>query len=78
MKQRSQIQLHDMVLIKNELQPPQMWKLGRVISLSPGSDGIVRVVTLRTSDGELKRPIVKLCLLPVNNQDTNMQSKSEL
>jgi hypothetical protein len=78
MKQRSQIQLHDMVLIKNELQPPQMWKLGRVIGLSPGSDGIVRVVTLRTSDGELKRPIVKLCLLPVNNQDTNMQSKSEV
>jgi len=32
----------------------------------PGGDGRVRVVSVRTATGSImKRPIVKLCLLPV-------------
>jgi len=35
-------------------------------AVHPGKDEVVRVVTLRTSNGtELKRPVVKLCKLPV-------------
>jgi hypothetical protein len=74
MKQRSKLQINDMVLIKNELQPPQMWKLGRVICLYPGPDGITRVITIHTAEGELKRPIVKVCLLPIDNE---LNSESE-
>ena len=39
--------------------------MGRVIDLHPGLDNIVRVVTLKTMDGSLKRPVNKLCLVPV-------------
>jgi len=62
---RKDLQIGDLVIIKDENLPPQKWKLGRVITLHPGSDGIVRVTTLRTAEGELKRPIAKLCLLPI-------------
>lgn len=57
--------------------PPSRWKLGRVTKVHPGSDGVIRVATVRTANGaEMKRPTVKLCVLPteadsiaVENQD---------
>lgn len=39
---------------------------GRVIKLAPGGDGIVRVVTLKTAKGELKRPVNKLSMFVLN------------
>jgi hypothetical protein len=39
---------------------PQKWKPARVLILHPGPDGIARVATLKTADGEIKRPLVKL------------------
>jgi len=53
----------DLVLVKDENLPPAKWKLGRVSVAHPGADGLVRVVTIKTADGEFKRPVVKLCLL---------------
>ncbi|CAK1581457.1 unnamed protein product [Parnassius mnemosyne] len=38
----------------------------RVQDVHPGKDGVVRVVTLRTTNGLLKRPVNKLCPLPTN------------
>lgn len=40
-------------------------RLGRVTQIQPDSDGKVRVATLQTSNGTYKRPVRKLCLLPV-------------
>jgi hypothetical protein len=54
-----------LVLIKDERYPPLKWRLGRVVAVHPGKDGHVRVATLKTAEGEVKRPIVKLSLLPV-------------
>lgn len=56
-----------LVLIKNDLTPPMQWHMGRVLAVHPGSDGVVRVATVRTSTGSLKRPVVKLCPLPLSN-----------
>ncbi|CAG7784714.1 unnamed protein product [Allacma fusca] len=53
-----------LVLLKDERLPPTQWKLGRILQVHPGHDGLVRVVTIKTSTGEFKRPIVKLCPLP--------------
>lgn len=68
----------DMVLIKDENLPPLRWKLGRVQTLHPGADSVVRVFTLKTSSGDLKRPVVKLCLLPieVSSNSSNSQESS--
>lgn len=54
-----------LVLIVNEQTGPMKWPLGRIIDTHPGSDGVCRVVTVRTATGLYKRPVVKLCPLPV-------------
>lgn len=62
-KHTPNIKIDDIVLI-HENSPPQTWPRGRVIATHPGSDGVTRVATLRTANGEVKRPVVKLSSLP--------------
>ncbi|XP_076301820.1 uncharacterized protein LOC143219898 [Lasioglossum baleicum] len=54
-----------LVLIRNPTLPPCKWELGRVTQLHSGDDGHTRVVTVKTATATFKRPLVKLCLLPV-------------
>ncbi|XP_011170487.1 uncharacterized protein LOC105203399 [Solenopsis invicta] len=54
-----------MVLVRDELLPPAKWPLGRITQVFPGPDGCVRVATIRTAATELKRPVTKLCPLPI-------------
>nr|XP_012215728.1 PREDICTED: uncharacterized protein LOC105668120 [Linepithema humile] len=60
-----------MVLVVDERYPPAKWPLGRVIKVYPGPDGLTRVVTVKTQTSELKRPITKLCLLPIDRDLTH-------
>ncbi|XP_075161068.1 uncharacterized protein LOC142233891 [Haematobia irritans] len=55
----------DLVIIKEDNLPPTEWSLGRVVKVFHGHDSKVRVAELRTQNGTLLRPIVKLCILPV-------------
>ncbi|KAJ8949428.1 hypothetical protein NQ318_007529 [Aromia moschata] len=52
-------------IIKEDGSPPLKWKLGRVIKLHSGRDGISRVATLRTQGGEVKRSYSRICPLPI-------------
>ncbi|XP_044744571.1 uncharacterized protein LOC123306576 [Coccinella septempunctata] len=64
-----------LVLVKEDNVTPLMWKMGRIVSLHPGDDSVVRVVSVRYIDGSiLKRPITKVCVLPI---DENMNSICE-
>ncbi|KAI5725624.1 hypothetical protein M8J77_003545 [Diaphorina citri] len=65
-KSSHQLQVGDVVLIQAQATPPQAWPLGRIISLLPGKDQVVRVVGVRTQQGELIRPVSKLVPLPVS------------
>ena len=57
----------DVVIILEQNIPPGKWLLGRVLSVLPDKNGIVRIVKLKTCTGSiLDRPISKLCKLPVN------------
>ena len=74
LNQRKNLQINDLVILKDQL-PPQQWKLGRVLEVHPGKDDMVRVVTLKTSDGIFKRPITKVCHLPIiNNASDELDS----
>ncbi|XP_045463813.1 uncharacterized protein LOC123673371 [Harmonia axyridis] len=54
-----------LVIIKEDNLPPLVWKMARVVECFPGTDGVIRVVSVRLSDGNvLKRPVNKLCPLP--------------
>lgn len=65
---RPNIVIGDMVIIKDERFPPSSWRLARVIDTHPGSDGIVRVATVRHKSGMTKMPISKLCILPIDSE----------
>ncbi|XP_029158933.1 uncharacterized protein LOC114931136 [Nylanderia fulva] len=60
----------DMVLVIDERYPPFKWPLGRIIETHPGTDGHTRVVTVKTQITTLKRPIVKLCPLPIHHKSS--------
>lgn len=57
------LQIGDLVLLKDEITSPGKWPLGRVIDTHPGTDNLVRVVTVKTATSTFKRPIAKLVLL---------------
>ncbi|EDW27703.1 GL15636 [Drosophila persimilis] len=66
------IQLGTLVLIAEDNAPPGQWLLGRVAELHPGTDGAVRIVTLRTKTGLFKRNVHKLCPLPTDDDELNV------
>lgn len=59
----------ELVLVKEDNLPPRVWLMGRIIEVHPGQDGFVRVVTLQTKNGELKRPITKIVPLVGNEEE---------
>lgn len=54
----------DLVLLQEDNVPPLSWRLGRVVRLFPGSDGISRVADVNTTRGCVRRPLTRLCPLP--------------
>jgi hypothetical protein len=60
------------VLLLEDNLLPMSWKLALVTEPFPGPDGHVRVATVKTSCGQLKRPIHKLVMLSVE-QGTNLE-----
>ena len=70
------IKIGDLVTIAEDNLPPGKWALGRVVETHMGNDGYIRVVTLKTKQGLLKRPVVKLSILPVQNETDNGQESS--
>ena len=72
-QQERPFKLNDLVLVTHENYPPSLWPTARIIELHPGNDNINRVVSLRYSDGHVKRrPITKLVLVPVE-PDTSLE-----
>ncbi|XP_036344418.1 uncharacterized protein LOC118753652 [Rhagoletis pomonella] len=54
-QQEQNLAVGELVLIKDDRLPPNQWLLGRITELHPGSDHLVRVVTVRTPNGLYKR-----------------------
>lgn len=53
--QQRNITKDTMVVLVEDHLPPLRWKLGRVVETHPGSDGIVRTVSVKTVTGVFKR-----------------------
>ncbi|XP_062542425.1 uncharacterized protein LOC134210390 [Armigeres subalbatus] len=62
-----------MVIVVDELQGPLRWPLARIAAVHPGKDNMVRVVSLRTARGTIKRPVAKICLLPFADATDDVQ-----
>ena len=57
------LRVNDIVLIKDEIAPRNVWPMGVVSEVQPDKNGLVRSVQVRTSKAELRRPVHKLVLL---------------
>lgn len=57
----------DLVILVDEKTAPQSWRLGRVTELHPGNDNIVRVASIQTANGHVRRAVQKLCKLPLDD-----------
>lgn len=64
-KPKEDLDINDIVIVIDENTPPAKWMMGRVVEVHPGRDGFIRMVTLKTKNSTLQRPIVKLCRLPI-------------
>ncbi|KAJ0169216.1 hypothetical protein K1T71_015292 [Dendrolimus kikuchii] len=71
---QSNIELNDVVIIHDANLPLGKWSLGRVTELHPGTDDHVRVVSVKTKNGIIKRAIIKLSKLPTNNPESNKKT----
>ncbi|XP_045458277.1 uncharacterized protein LOC123668590 [Melitaea cinxia] len=60
------LQIGDMVVLKEDQLPPLRWCLGRITRLYPGPDGINRVADIFTAKGTTRRAFNKICLLPTS------------
>ena len=47
----------DIVIVKGENKNRNTWKLGKIVRLITGRDGVVRGVELQTGNGRLERPL---------------------
>lgn len=59
------VKIGDVVLVHDELLHTTRWRTGRIIDVHPGTDGRVRVATVKVAGGFIKRAVVKLTVLPV-------------
>ncbi|CAA9997912.1 unnamed protein product [Nesidiocoris tenuis] len=60
------LQVGSLVVVREDNLPPLLWRLGRVTDVHRGQDNHVRVATVRTQRGLIKRGIAKLCPLPID------------
>ncbi|KYQ57720.1 hypothetical protein ALC60_03312 [Trachymyrmex zeteki] len=59
----------DMVMVQENNSLPLQWAVGRIEDVYSGTDGVSRVVSVRTVKGTYKRPITKICILPIRKED---------
>ena len=57
------------VLIRDDHVPSMQWALGRISEVHPGSDGIIRTVTVKTATNVLNRAVKKLVPLPNQKEE---------
>lgn len=61
-----QIQPGALVILRDNNTPPLQWPRGRILYTHPGTDGVVRVVSVKTANGNvLKRAVKNVCFLPI-------------
>ncbi|XP_018359796.1 PREDICTED: uncharacterized protein LOC108759039 [Trachymyrmex cornetzi] len=64
--------VNTLVLLKEDHLPPAKWRLGRIMEVHPGSDGIPKVASIKTSTGTVRRAFNKLCPLLQDEADVHI------
>lgn len=70
-REKENLKIGQLVLIKGENFPPSHWALGRICELICSKDGLVRSVVVQTETSKLSRPVQKICIVPVEEEKLN-------
>ena len=62
-EEKRNLQVNDIVLLKDENSPRNEWPLGRIQEVEQSNNGLARSVKLKTKNGVLRRPVNKVVLL---------------
>ena len=60
---KENLRIGDIVLVLDEVTSRKSWPMGRVTKITPGRDGLVRSVEVKTNTSVFVRPVTKLCFL---------------
>ena len=63
--EKNDLMIGQMVLIKDDILPINIWLLGRILEVYYGSDEKVRVGEVKTKTGKFKRAITEIVVLPI-------------
>lgn len=58
------LQPNSLVIIKEDNLPPLKWRMGRILAVHPGKDGVSRVASIKTAQGTIQRAYTRICPLP--------------
>ncbi|XP_055308905.1 uncharacterized protein LOC129572830, partial [Sitodiplosis mosellana] len=75
MNNQPNVRIGQIVLVSEDNEPVTCWSLGKIIQTHPGSDGLVRAVDVLCRSKSLRRPIHKLSLLPI--EDNNKEDSTD-
>ena len=70
-KSTRNIKVNDVVIVREDGLLPTKWAMARFVEVHPGQDGVVHVVTIKTSNGTYKRPVTKVAVLIPTDDSTN-------
>ena len=71
-KVHKNLQINDVVLVKDESTPRGQWPLGRVVKVYKSSDKLVRKVSVKIGQSVFDRPVQKLIYI-YGSQDITEQ-----
>jgi len=57
------VQVGRLALIRNENLSLLKWHIGRICDVHPNADGLIRIVSLKTTEGIIQRSLSKICVL---------------
>lgn len=72
--EKADINVNDLVMLKDESLPSTKWSLGRIVEKYPGDDGLTRVVSVKTGNGIVKRTVTKVAPLPLKMNEVQLKT----
>ena len=67
MVENQNLKIGSMVLIKEDFLPCTKWLLSRIIEVFSGLDNKVRVIKVRTQNGEFKRAVTEIAVQSIES-----------
>lgn len=63
------VRVGQIVVVSDDRCPPSRWPLGKISAVYPARDGLVRVVDVKINGKTFKRPIHRLGVIPIQENE---------